>query len=329
MPTGSTTDHPSPAATALSQNAITAAHPDTATSQSSDAAQRGERAASSGSTAVRKFYSLHALGREGLPGQITLDGREYRLAVFIKHDFVAATGFYDPLGRATADACPCTGHDASAASQNGVGPDRSGRIVVKLSRTQSFLWLPLRWLGRYVCRREARFFKRLADVANVPPLVGTIGHTGLAHVFVPGAPLSRDRSVPDGFFDQVFELLQTLRDRGIAYVDTNKPENILLGQDGRPYLIDFQLSYDVRNFWQLPGTGALLRMFHRGDVYHVLKHKRRLRPDELTDADRAALERATLPIRLHRRLFRPYFIVRRRMFGWLRRTGRLMEEGSK
>ena len=124
--------------------------------------------------------------------------------------------------------------------------------------------------------------------------------TGFVHGFVEGKPLSKDRPVPDGFFRQLVELLDELHRRNIAYVDTNKPENILLGDDGRPHLIDFQISYDMHeigNWWL---NRMILRQLQREDGYHILKHKKKLRPDEMTPEEISASERKSWPIRLHR-----------------------------
>ena len=64
-------------------------------------------------------------------------------------------------------------------------------------------------------------------------------------------------------------------------------------------------------------------------MYHVLKHKRRLRPDEMSAAELERSFRKSLPLRVHRFLLKPYFGVRRRTFQRLRRTGQLLPEGSK
>ena len=242
----------------------------------------------------RIAYSMRALGKAGLPRTFSLNGTEYRLVRTVKHDFFAATAFY---------------------------ADQAGRtVVLKISRTTDFAGLPLLWLGRWLCGREMRFHEKLADLPNVPRVLGTVGPTGLVHDFVPGRPLEKDRHVPDGFFNQLQDLLAEVHRRGMAYVDTNKPQNILLGDDGRPHLIDFQISYDGR-WW--------LRKLQHEDLYHVLKHKRRMRPDELTGAEAELATRQSALIRLHRFLTRPYFLLRRRTFKRLRETGRLLPEGSK
>jgi hypothetical protein len=242
----------------------------------------------------RVWHWMRALGNRALPQSFDLHGITYRLVQSVKHDFAAATGFYE---------------------------DGSGnRVVLKIGRTASVLGLPMRWMGRAFCRRELRFYGKLRDLPNVPKIIGTLGDTAFVHEYVHGRPLSADRTVPDGFFAQCQALLAELHRRGIAYADTNKAENILLGDDGRPHLIDFQISWDFK---------FLLTRMQREDLYHILKHKKRLRPDELTPEDLKRLARKSFLIRLHRALTKPYFMVRRRLFKHLRSTGRLMPEGSK
>jgi RIO-like serine/threonine protein kinase len=251
----------------------------------------------------RVAYSMRALGRAGLPGSFTLGSTTYHLLRTVKHDFFAATAFYR---------------------------DDAGRMVVlKISRTTDFAGVPLLWLGRWLCRREMRFYNKLADLPNVPKVLGTVGPTGFVHDFVPGGPLQRDCAVPDGFFDELQRLLAELHRRGLAYVDTNKPQNILLGDDGRPHLIDFQISYDVEELGDWAPNRWWLRRLQHEDLYHVLKHKRRMRPDEMTREEMEQAERRSALIRFHRFVTKPYFLLRRRTFKRLRETGRLLPEGSK
>jgi RIO-like serine/threonine protein kinase len=246
---------------------------------------------------------MHALGKAGLPGQFAVAGTTWRLTQAVKHDFFAATGFYED--------------------------DTGRRVVLKMSRTGDFAGVPLLWLGKWLCRREMGFYNKLADLPNVPPVLGTVGQTGFVHEYVHGRPLSKDRPVPDGFFDQLLALLEELYRRGIAYVDTNKPENILLGDDGRPHLIDFQISWDVQELYNTALNRWFLRRLHRADIYHLLKHKKRLRPDEMTPQEMELAGRKGWLIRAHRFVAKPYFLLRRTTFKRLRETGRLLPEGSK
>jgi hypothetical protein len=170
----------------------------------------------------------------------------------------------------------------------------------------------------------------LADLPNVPALLGRIGKTGFVHAFVPGLPMSKGKEVPEPFFDELRSLFEEVHRRGIAYVDANKPQNILHGDDDRPHLIDFQISFDLRELgggWFL--NRLLLRRLQDADNYHLLKHKRKLRPDLMTVEEQHQASRRGPFIRLHRWLTRPYFVIRRRTMKRLRDAGRLLPEGSK
>ena len=251
----------------------------------------------------RVAYAMRALGRRDLPATISVAGKTYCHQKTIKHDFFAATGFYVD--------------------------DAGTKVVLKVGRVNDYCGFPCIGIGRWLCRRETRIYNALSDLPNVPAVLAKIGATGFVHEYVPGRPLGEVLPVPDGFFDELIKLLAELHRRDIAYADTNKPQNILLGEDGKPHLIDFQISYDLHDFGNNFINRFVLHRLQREDIYHVLKHKRRMRPDELTDAERDAVNKVSWAIRLHRFISKPYFKFRRRTFRRLRETGQLLPEGSK
>jgi hypothetical protein len=245
-----------------------------------------------------KLYSLRALGRDDPPEHFTLAGVTYSRTEIRKHDFFAATAFYvDPAGT---------------------------KAVLKIGRVIPWCCIPFRWLGTALRNREARFYQKLQDLPNIPRFLGNVGPTGFLHAYVEGRPLEKGKPVPDRFFHNLTELLLELHRRGIAYVDTNKPQNILLGDDGLPHLIDFQISFDRNRF----PTRWLLRRLQREDLYHLLKHRRRMRPDELTPEELQLANRISPWVRVHRILTWPYFRLRRLLFRKLEKDGRLLPSGS-
>jgi hypothetical protein len=138
----------------------------------------------------------------------------------------------------------------------------------------------MRWLGRWLARRETGFLRRLADVPNVPRWSGPVFAGGqlqrhaVAHEYIPGGPLRPTSPVGEEFLDRLAELVRAVHARDIAYVDLHKRENILVGDDGQPYLFDFQISYALPRWW--PGNSLLprivLRLLQRSDEYHLQKH---------------------------------------------------------
>ncbi|MCZ2343670.1 MAG: hypothetical protein LC104_18030 [Bacteroidales bacterium] len=235
---------------------------------------------------------LRALGRHEPPTTITVDGRTYHRVEVLKHDSWAATAIY------TDDGEP---------------------VICKFNRTQSICGIPMRWLGRRLAAREKRFLRRLADLPHVPAVLGAVFVDGkpLLHAaarrYLPGHPLTSGERVAETFFPELRHLLETMHHRGMAYVDLHKRENILVGEDGRPYLIDFQISCDATRPWfrWLPGRRRLLGILCDSDLYHLEKHILRHRPDQ-SATETAIAQRRPWWIRAHRLIARPFRELRRR-----------------
>jgi RIO-like serine/threonine protein kinase len=141
--------------------------------------------------------------------------------------------------------------------------------------------------------------------------------TVVARDFIEGRPLHRRMKVSDDFFPLLMELLAGIHARGVAYVDLEKPENILVGDDGRPYLIDFQVAFHVpRRFLGETSLARLVRRrLQQSDDYHAMKHFRRVRPDLLTAGQIARSRRKPWPVRAGNLLVAPWKTFRRRVLG--------------
>ncbi len=248
-------------------------------------------------------YALRALGRNNLPETVDAGGIKFHLTQTVKHDFWAATGFYF--------------------GENGK------KAVLKIARIEPYAGIPLSWAGRFLRSRELRFYRALSDIQNVPAVLGEIGNTGFLHEFVEGHPLDKNESLPDTFFADLMTLIHQLHQRRIAYVDANKPQNILLGDDGRPHLIDFQISWDLHELGNWWGNRWWLRRLQESDIYHVLKHKKHMRPDQLSEEERRRVQNRGILIDLHRIIIKPYRKLRKAYFKRLKDSGRLLPEGSK
>jgi hypothetical protein len=236
---------------------------------------------------------LYALPQGEMPPTVQSAGRRFAHVRTFKHDFFAATGLYR-------------------------GPE--GLVVLKCGRQTNLGGVPLDWIGSLLTGREARLYRQLQGTPGIPRYVGMVGGRAFLHEFVPGHPLQRNEPVCDAFFPRLERLLAALHERHIAYVDLNKQENILVGDDGRPYLIDFQISLHLppHRWWRAAPMRWLLQRFQQADRYHLLKHKRRLRPDLLTPAERERAKRLSIWIRLHRLIARPLTNMRRRLLRRLR-----------
>jgi len=233
---------------------------------------------------------FRALGKEDPPESVTLAGEVFRLEQVFKHTFATAVALYRQGAR---------------------------RVVCKFHRRAPFFGLPLAWQGRMWAAYEANVLRQVQDIPGVPRLRGMPEDTVVARDFVPGKPLNRRMRVRDEFFPQLLELLGRIHERGIAYVDLEKPENILLGADGRPYLIDFQVAFYMsdRAFGQTTVGRAIRTLLQRSDLYHAMKHFRRMRPDLLTNELWALGKVRPWTVRLANTLVAPFKKLRRWALG--------------
>ncbi len=145
-----------------------------------------------------------------------------------------------------------------------------GRAVVRRVATGGRAPLS-RWIACRLLARERRALEALAGLAGVPELVtgGAGRRDELVRTWVAGAPLSRAAALPEDFFQRLDELVLALHARGVCHNDLHKEPNVLVGDDGFPALVDFQLA-SVH-----PRDSALFRSRAREDLRHVEKHRRR------------------------------------------------------
>lgn len=201
-----------------------------------------------------------AMGRSVPPPTVEIGGKTYHLSRLFKHDSWAATALYEGT--------------------------KSDRVVVKFNRQQPIFGLPMQWLGRALARRETGMLQRLSGLVNVPAACGPVEmdgqvvSTASAHEFVPGRSLMATDQVDDEFFPRLSFLLRQLHDRGVAYIDLHKRDNILVDDKGVPHLIDFQISLYLPPRWPF---SSVLNILQSCDRYHVAKHQLHFRPDQQTE----------------------------------------------
>ena len=165
--------------------------------------------------------------------------------------------------------------------------------------------------------READHLERLIGVSGIPPLLGRPSPDVFLRRWIEGADLRQVNDVPDRLFPELRDLLAAVHAKGIAYADLAKEDNILVEDAGeghadhhQPWLVDFQISV-AEGTW----AGGLVPLLQRADRYHLARHVKRRRPDQLTDADRRTIAAGKgLLSRLHRTLVKkPYNLLTRHL----------------
>jgi serine/threonine protein kinase len=125
-----------------------------------------------------------------------------------------------------------------------------------------------RLVARLLLARERRALEQLSGLAGVPRLLEG-SQDELLRSYQAGVALSATDELALDFFERLAELVREVHARGVCHNDLHKEQNVIVGADGRPSLVDFQLA-------SVHAQGSrMLRSRAREDLRHVEKHRRR------------------------------------------------------
>lgn len=187
-----------------------------------------------------------------------------------------------------------------------------GAHVVRDTRPSRW-WL--RALARHLANREARALARLADVPQVPSLLG-YSRGVLLREWLPAEPMQRAHPRDPRYYREALRLLRRLHARKVVHNDLAKEPNWLVTPEGLPALVDFQLAWTARR------RGRLFRALAHDDLRHLLKHKRSYLPERLTARELRVLATRSIPSRVWMATGkRAYLFITRRVLHWADREG--------
>jgi predicted Ser/Thr protein kinase len=188
----------------------------------------------------------------------------------------------------------------------------AGRVIRRDTRDAP---VPVRWIARRLLAREARALAILEELDGIPELIRSDKST-LDRSYVDGVPMQVGRPANIGYFHEAARIVRRMHRLGVVHNDLAKEPNFLLSRDGKPAIIDFQLSSFA------PQRGRLFRILAREDIRHLLKHKRTYCPDRLTRRERTILVNPSLIARLWMMTGKPvYLFITRKILGWQDREG--------
>ncbi len=150
-----------------------------------------------------------------------------------------------------------------------IGRIRGQKILIKSAAGTGLM----AFLNRWMLRREYDIYCRLQGVVGIPECFGFFlgRHLVLEHV---DAQTMRQTTISDrdAFFQELFEIVESLHGRGVAHGDLKRKDNILVTRDSRPCLIDFGVSV-----YRKPGFHPFNHFrhgfSHQHDYNAWLKHK--------------------------------------------------------
>ena len=150
-------------------------------------------------------------------------------------------------------------------------------------------------------RREEQVYRRLSGVPGIPRCFGLLDEKCLVLEYIPGDSYRklehrlRDR---ERFFANLLATLKGMHEAGVAHADLKRKDNILVGSEHEPYVIDFGIAImtdDRRSF--------LFDSTRQADLNAWIKHKYQGQMETLSKEDREifkpmALEKVARIIRV-------------------------------
>jgi RIO-like serine/threonine protein kinase len=160
-------------------------------------------------------------------------------------------------------------------------------LMVKDARKKHFF---LRWtLGLWLIHKEWKIYSRLKGIKGIPQPVERIDLFAFAMEFVPGKPIQRQEPLPPFFFGELERVLRNVHERGVVHMDLRHKGNILVSEEGDPYLIDFNSSFAFKEKGFL--RRYLFPLLRWIDYGGLLKLKKRIAPTLLTSEELTFLKR--------------------------------------
>ncbi len=103
-------------------------------------------------------------------------------------------------------------------------------------------------LGPWITRREARAYRFMRGMPEVPALLGVLDPLALVIEYRPGVMMSRSLAgrLPREFMDELRLVVRGMHARGVVHLDLRHRSNVLADPDGHPILIDFASAICVR-----------------------------------------------------------------------------------
>ena len=123
---------------------------------------------------------------------------------------------------------------------------------------------------------------------GVPLLYRTIGGLALIIEEIPGRDMEfteKEMQLPPTFIGELSELVENIHKRGVAHCDLKRAPNIILGDDGRPYIVDWSASIFRREFPFFP-LSSIYRRFVQDDLNAIIKIRLKCHPEGVTPEER-------------------------------------------
>ncbi len=170
------------------------------------------------------------------------------------------------------------------------------KLIAKDFKGSDFLFRAI--VGPILIRRELGAMCNLIGVDGIPRISGRIDKYALAMEHISGTSLEHISQgvLTNDFYIKLRSVIDEMHSRGVAHCDLRSRGNVMLCDDGKPYVIDFAACV-FRGRGINPFTRWLFNQFVLADNNAVLRIKNRLSPELITDEEKAELD-TPLPLEI-------------------------------
>ncbi len=146
-------------------------------------------------------------------------------------------------------------------------------------------WVRRTW-GRIMVRREYRALSRLNRIPGIPEEPFILDENAVCYRHIPGKTLRKTpaESISEVYFYGLEQLVGMMHDRRMVHLDIRNRRNILVTDEGKPALLDFQSSLNLERVPRF--LHGLLKEIDLSGVYKSWQSKQ---PESLDSARMARL----------------------------------------
>lgn len=158
------------------------------------------------------------------------------------------------------------------------------------------------WFGRVIAPtllwREASALRRLSGLTGIPRLYRQLDARGLLMEYLPAVPWPQAKP-PTVAYERLAVLICAMHERGVAHGDLRSGGNMLVDQQGQPYIVDFVARIHRGAAWNLPWNW-FYRQFVAADQSALVKLRVRYARHLATAEDRRSMAERGLGERIAR-----------------------------
>ena len=153
------------------------------------------------------------------------------------------------------------------------------RYVLKRPRVGFFA----RFVSSILLKRSFSILRRLQGIDGIPKCVSS--PEGLLMEYIEGEFIHRlpAERLTDELFDRIQRLILRMHKRNVVHLDLRQRKNLLITDDGLPFLIDFETSI---RFPDQSLVKIILPFFVYADLSALVRIKHRYFPQLMTDDDK-------------------------------------------